>query len=126
MPDTQKFKILVADDEHAIADTLAIILNKAGFETKAVYSGEAAVEMADSYRPDLLLTDVVMDGITGIEAAIKVRSMLPSCKVLLFSGQATTADLLEKARDQGHEFELLAKPVHPTDLLSRLRASVSP
>jgi hypothetical protein len=46
---------------------------------------------------------------------------LPSCKILLFSGQAATADLLEKARMEGHEFEILAKPVHPTDLLAKLR-----
>ena len=63
-----------------------------------------------------------MTGITGIEAAIEVRAKLPSCKILLFSGQAATADLLEKARAQGHEFEILAKPVHPTDLLAKLRS----
>jgi hypothetical protein len=48
--------------------------------------------------------------------------MLPSCKILLFSGQAATADLLDRARVQGHEFEILAKPVHPQDLLARLRS----
>ena len=48
--------------------------------------------------------------------------MLPNCKILLISGQAATADLLERARAQGHEFEILAKPVHPTDLLAKLRA----
>jgi hypothetical protein len=45
--------------------------------------------------------------------------MLPSCKVLLFSGQAATTNLLEKARTQGYEFEILSKPVHPADLLAR-------
>jgi hypothetical protein len=48
--------------------------------------------------------------------------MLPKCKILLFSGQAATADLLDRARSQGHEFEILAKPVHPQDLLARLRS----
>jgi hypothetical protein len=47
--------------------------------------------------------------------------LLPGIKVLLFSGQAATADLLEKARANGHEFEILAKPVHPQDLLNKLR-----
>jgi CheY-like chemotaxis protein len=64
-----------------------------------------------------------MPGITGIEAAIQVRAMLPSCKILLFSGQASTANLLEKARAQGYEFEILTKPVHPADLLARMRAA---
>jgi CheY-like chemotaxis protein len=69
----------------------------------------------------MLITDVIMTGMTGIEAAIATQAKLPSCKILLFSGQAATADLLEKARQDGHEFEILAKPVHPTDLLAKLR-----
>src|ERR1700755_1232519 len=69
----------------------------------------------------MLISDVIMTGMTGSEAAIITRSKLPKCKILLFSGQAATADLLEKARAQGHEFEILAKPVHPTDLLAKLR-----
>jgi len=116
-----KLKILVADDEQVIANTLAIILNQAGFEARAVFSGEKAVEAIDSFRPDMLISDVIMTGMTGIEAAIIARNKLPKCKILLFSGQAATADLLEKARLQGHEFEILAKPVHPTDLLAKLR-----
>jgi DNA-binding response OmpR family regulator len=126
MPDSaskgKKPKVLVADDEQVIANTLAIILNQAGFEAQAVYSGEKALELVDSFLPDMLISDVIMTGMTGIEVAIEVRSKRPSCKILLFSGQAATADLLEKARAQGHEFEILAKPVHPTDLLAKLRA----
>ncbi|HEY9137333.1 MAG TPA: response regulator [Terriglobus sp.] len=119
---SSKPKVLVADDEQVIANTLAIILNQAGFEAKAVYSGESAVEKIDEFQPNMLISDVIMTGMTGIEAAIKIREKLPTCKILLFSGQAATADLLEKARTQGHEFEILAKPVHPTDLLAKLRS----
>jgi len=126
MPDSPsatsfKPRVLVADDEQVIANTLAIILNQAGFEARAVFSGEKAVEALDSFQPDMLISDVIMTGMTGIEAAIITRTRMPNCKILLFSGQAATADLLEKARTQGHEFEILAKPVHPTDLLAKLR-----
>ena len=117
-----KPRVLVADDEQVIANTLAIILNQAGFDARAVFSGEKAVEALDSFQPDMLISDVIMTGMTGIEAAIITRGRLPKCKILLFSGQAATADLLEKARTQGHEFEILAKPVHPTDLLAKLRS----
>jgi CheY-like chemotaxis protein len=117
-----KPRVLVADDEQVIANTLAIILNQAGFEARAVFSGEKAVEALDTFQPDMLISDVIMTGMTGIEAAIITRQRLPKCKILLFSGQAATADLLEKARTQGHEFEILAKPVHPTDLLAKLRS----
>ena len=116
-----KPRVLVADDEQVIANTLAIILNQAGFEARAVYSGEKAIDALDTFMPDMLISDVIMTGMTGIEAAIQTRQKLPNCKILLFSGQAATADLLEKARMQGHEFEILAKPVHPTDLLAKLR-----
>ena len=122
MPENSvKPKVLVVDDERVIADTLAMILNQSGFEARAVYSGEKALDLASIFEPDMLITDVIMDDLNGIDAAIRMRAQLPNIKILLFSGQAATADLLEKARAQGYEFEILAKPVHPQDLLSRLR-----
>jgi CheY-like chemotaxis protein len=117
-----KPKVLVVDDEPVIADTLAMILNQSGFETRAVYSGEKALELARTFEPNMLISDVIMADLNGIDAAIHIRELLPEIKILLFSGQAATADLLEKARAQGYEFEILAKPVHPQDLLSRLRS----
>jgi CheY-like chemotaxis protein len=122
MPDNAaKPKVLVADDERVIADTLAMILNQSGFEARAVYSGERAVELIPVFEPDMLISDVIMADLNGIEAAIRIRAMRPKIKILLFSGQAATADLLVKARAEGHEFEILAKPVHPQDLLTKLR-----
>ena len=128
MPDTQPRpkalipKVLVADDERVIADTLAMILCQSGFDARAVYSGEAALDAAQTFEPDMLISDVIMADLNGIDAAIRIRELLPRIKILLFSGQAATADLLEKARAQGYEFEILAKPVHPQDLLNKLRA----
>ncbi len=119
-----KARILVADDETTIANTLARILNASGFEAEAVYSGENAVEAARALPPDILITDVVMPGINGIDAAINIRSFAPSCRIILFSGQASTADLLERAEAKGHHFEILTKPVHPQVLLDHLAATV--
>jgi len=122
MPEkTAKPKVLVADDEPVIADTLVMILNQSGFEARAVYSGEGAFESAVAFRPDMLISDVIMADLNGIDAAIRIRALLPRIKILLFSGQAAPADLLEKARARGFEFEILAKPVHPQDLLTKLR-----
>ncbi len=123
MPENQvKPKVLVVDDERVIADTLAMILNQSGFEASAVYSGEKALDLAVTLQPDMFISDVIMADLNGIDAAIRMRALLPRIKILLFSGQAATADLLEKARTQGYEFEILAKPVHPQDLLARLRS----
>jgi CheY-like chemotaxis protein len=122
MPErTAKPKVLVADDEPLIADTLVMILNQSGFEARAVYSGERALELAATFAPEMLISDVIMGGLNGIDAAIRIQALLPGIKILLFSGQAATADLLEKARARGYEFEILAKPVHPQDLLRKLR-----
>ena len=117
----KKPRVLVVDDEHVIADTLAKILDLNGYEASAVYTGTAAVESARSLQPDLIISDVIMPDMDGIEAAINIRGFLPNCKILRFSGQAATANLLENARSQGHEFEILGKPVHPADLLAKLK-----
>lgn len=113
-------RVLVVDDEQLIANTLALILNRSGFEACAAYSAEDALEKAREISPDVLISDVIMDGMTGVEAAIRISEMVPNCRVLLFSGQAATATLLEHAEANGHHFELLVKPVHPRLLIQRL------
>jgi CheY-like chemotaxis protein len=115
-------RILVADDEPLIADTLATILSQCGYDARAVYSGEEALESAKRFAPDLLICDVIMGELNGIETAVSIRAIFPRIKVLLFSGTEASTELLFEARKQGHNFELLTKPVHPKDLLSRLRA----
>lgn len=117
-----RLRVLVADDEHLIADTLARILSDHGFEASAVYSGAEAVELVDGWQPNVFLSDVIMPGITGIEAAIRIRARIPNCRVLLLSGQAATSNLLKEGSARGHAFEILLKPIHPAELLKRLRA----
>ena len=112
--------ILIVDDERVIADTLSIILSKSGFNTYTAYDGPSALALALEVAPELLISDVVMPGMSGIDLAISLAGLLPQCKVLLFSGQAATVDLLEVARRSGHNFITLSKPVHPTDLLKRI------
>jgi DNA-binding response OmpR family regulator len=115
--------ILIVDDEPLIAETLSLILRDAGFEPHIAHNGVAALELARRVRPDLMLTDVILPGMNGLELAVKVRELLPTSRILLFSGQAVTADLLEIARKaRGEEFEVLPKPLDPEELLARLRA----
>jgi CheY-like chemotaxis protein len=124
--DKNKPLVLVVDDERIIADTLSIILSRNGFSTVTAYDGLSGLEIARSTRPDLVISDVMMPGMTGVELAITLTHALPTCKILLFSGQAATVDLLEKARDAGHAFTTLTKPVHPTDMLKRVHDCLSP
>jgi CheY-like chemotaxis protein len=121
LAESRELRVLVADDERIIADTLRTILNQNGFEAASVYGGQDAIDMAHVWTPDIFLTDVVMPGMNGIEAAILIREMIPECRVLLFSGNAGTSDLRDEAQLQGHHFEMLQKPLHPIELLAHLR-----
>jgi len=111
-------RIFVVDDEQCIADTLVVILRQSGYEARAFYHAQSALEQIESGCPDLVISDVVMPGMSGTEMAVLIRERHPACKILLFSGNATTQDILEGVRLRGHDFELLAKPVYPTDLLA--------
>jgi DNA-binding response OmpR family regulator len=119
---TPKLKVLIADDEKIIADTLAMILNQGGFDARAVYTCKNALELASDFRPDMLISDVIMAELNGVDAAIQIRAILPDVRVFLLSGQGATAELIEKAQIDGREFEILTKPLHPRDLLARLRS----
>jgi DNA-binding NtrC family response regulator len=113
--------IFVVDDDRIIASTTKTILQLNGYEVRSFVNSLEALEAARTVKPDLVITDVVMPGLSGIDLAIQLKELCPTCKVLLFSGQAKTGDLLEAARKQGHDFAVLAKPIHPTDLLARIR-----
>ena len=115
-------RVLVADDEKIIADTIQMILPQHGFEVAVAYDGKTAIERARQFSPQVLLCDVMMPDMNGLEAALQIRAIVPECRVLLFSGQAGVLDLIQEARLRGHEFELLLKPIHPSELLDRLRS----
>lgn len=115
-------KILVVDDEPVIADTLVNILNGEGHDALAVSDGASAVKWAELVRPDALVTDVIMPGMDGVETAKAIMKLLPNCRIILFSGQTASMDLLAKALAEGYRFEVLAKPINPEVLLARLNS----
>ncbi len=121
--DRKKVSILVVDDEALIAETLADILNDVGFDARIALSGEEAMRIATVVRPDIVLSDVLMPRVTGVELGIWMRKELPGTRVVLISGQASTAELLRKAQNDGNSFELLPKPIHPEELIARLKIS---
>jgi CheY-like chemotaxis protein len=86
----------------------------------ASLSIKEALAAAHSESPDLILSDVAMPAVFGIELAIQMRAQYPNCKILLFSEQAATLDLLEGARAQGYDFRLPQKPVFPSVFLSEI------
>ena len=111
--------VLVVDDEPLLADTLAAVLASSGLAVAKAYDGSSALAIALEEAPNLLLSDVRMPGMNGIELAIAVATELPSCEVLLFSGHASANDLAS-AYSLGFDFPLIAKPMHPVELLRRV------
>jgi DNA-binding NtrC family response regulator len=81
-----------------------------------------ALRSAEAECPDYLISDVVMPKLNGIDLGVQFKAIYPSCKILLFSGQAATADLMQSARKSGHNFNLLTKPIHPKGLLAAIEA----
>lgn len=120
-PEPTRPKILVVDDEKLIVDTISEILDEAGFHVFAAYDGWTALNAANRFRPDCLLSDVLMPRMNGVELALAIRKMHPAARILLFSGQVGISDILCEAKRQGLVFELLAKPVHPMKLIALLK-----
>jgi DNA-binding NtrC family response regulator len=110
--------VLVVDDELHIADSLTKILCLSGYAAVAAYDADDALETALLKPPQLLITDVMLTGMNGIDLAVTVKRIYPECGILLFSGHASTMDLLTSAQQMGHRFTLLNKPMLPKDLLA--------
>jgi DNA-binding NtrC family response regulator len=116
-------KIIVVDDEPVIADTMVDILRGEGHDACAVSSGESAISLTKlmrPMRPDVLITDVIMPGMDGVETAKEMMKLVPTCRIILFSGQAASTDLVSKAEAEGYSFEILAKPINSNILLATI------
>jgi CheY-like chemotaxis protein len=123
LEDQHKTVILIVDDERVIADTLSAIFGRAGFKVLTAYDGCSALALIGSSIPDILLSDVAMPGMNGIELAMAVVEAIPECKTLLFSGHAEAMEQVIDACECGHDFHFVAKPVDPAvmvDMASKL------
>ena len=116
--------ILVVDDEPIVADTLADILTRSGYAAITAYDGESALETAALIPPDLLIANDVSHPVSSVDLAIAVKSESPECKIILLSGQQSTAKL-KWAESGGARLTLLSKPVRPADLLSKVTSALN-
>ena len=119
---SERLKVFIVDDERVICRTLAAILCQNGFDATAYSNPMEALWAVEASQPQLVITDVSMPELNGIELGIRIKAKLPTCKILLFSGQAATSGLLAEARLRGHDFDCLSKPMHPRDLLIAIKS----
>jgi DNA-binding NtrC family response regulator len=123
--DGLKPRILVVDDEKPVADSLVFLLKHEGFEASAAYSGEEALQAAAKTPVQMLISDVVMPGMDGVESAKRICKQSPECRVILFSGHENAPELVDRAKLEGYNFELFQKPLHPQELLSKLKITLA-
>lgn len=113
-------RVFVVDDDKDIAKMIAVVLQMNKFDATAYCEPLKALEQADATPPDYLVSDIAMPGMNGIDLALAIQAKVPSCKVLLFTGDPYAPTLLEEAKKDGHDFALLMKPVHPMALVGAL------
>jgi DNA-binding response OmpR family regulator len=118
MLDRDSGVIFVVDDEEMITNSLGEILGREGFDVFGFTNPLKALDRMETVGPDLLISDVMMPQLNGIDLAIKTRLVRPECRILLFS--AAASELTEEAWADGHDFRLLQKPVHPNELLREI------
>jgi len=122
MPESKRLRVFVVDDEPIISFTLATILESAGYTARSFSDPLEALRAAETNCPDYLISDVAMPKLNGVDLGIQFKAIYPTVKVLLFSGVLSTAHLHEDAKGKGHDFDILAKPIHPKALLAAIEA----
>lgn len=120
MPDA-KLRILVVDWDKTVVQSLVLVLNAEGFEAVSASSGEEALAKAAQSGFDMLLSEVVMEPLNGVETAIAFLQLQPNARVQLFSGNNAAVSILREAAEAGRDLPVLAKPFHPDELFRILR-----
>ncbi len=111
--------VLVADDEPSITKLVSLVLTEEGFRVVTANGGEEALKKAEEIRPDIVLLDIVMPDLDGIEVMRQLRERRP-VPVILLTAKGSTADKA-KGLDLGAD-DYIAKPFHPDELAARVRA----
>ncbi|HTI66602.1 MAG TPA: response regulator [Caulobacteraceae bacterium] len=116
-------RILLAEDDDSLRGFLARALEKAGYQVRSCPDGESAIEALDDGPYDLLLTDIVMPGVDGIEVAREAASRTPALRIMFITGFAAVA-LSAGARAPAGA-KILSKPVHLREIVSEVERMIA-
>lgn len=117
----KEMKVLLVDDEEKFVEALSERLQMRDLENETVYDGEQALEFVDDKEPDVMVLDLKMPGIDGMEVLRRVKKKFPNIKVIILTGHGTDRDE-EESRRLG-VFDYLKKPVDIEHLVSRIKAA---
>lgn len=114
----KSIRVLIVDDEHSVADTLALILSRSGHEALAVYSGMEAIDAAQNFMPHAVISDVMMPGMNGIQLAQYFADNFSGFRVLLMTGHDSAMPVVEKYLGGCGSVPVLTKPALPQNILA--------
>jgi len=119
---SDKPKILLIDDEQSMIETLSVLLKKEGFEVLAALSGTEGIERFGEHRPDLVLTDVRMPKVSGVDVLEAIRERDPTTPVVLMTAQASLQSAIQAVNLGATHY--VQKPFSNEELLAILRRSL--
>jgi DNA-binding NtrC family response regulator len=113
-----KTRVLLVDDEEEFAGALAERLSLRDYDVSTASSGEEALEKLKSYNFDVVILDVVMPGISGIDALRAIKSSKPLTEVIMLTGHATVETAIEGMKLGAYDY--LMKPCETEDLVTKI------
>ena len=114
-------KVLLVDDEQKFVEALSERLQMRDMENETVYDGEEALSFVDDKEPDVMVLDLKMPGIDGMEVLRRVKKKFPAIQVIILTGHGTDRDEEESRRIGVYDY--LKKPVDIEVLVSRIKAA---
>ena len=121
---TKKWNILLVDDEVEFVTTLAERLELRGIISRVVHDGQSALKAIAENEPEIIVLDVMMPGMNGLEVLQRVREEYPAIQVILLTGQGKTRDGIEGMRLGA--FAYLMKPLDLDDLMHTMTEALQP
>jgi DNA-binding NtrC family response regulator len=118
MVEELKARVLLVDDEEDFLTTLAERLETRGLTVSAVTKGEDAVKKVDEQKFDLIVLDLAMPGIDGLETLKRIKAKQPDAEIIILSGQGSIRTSIEAMKLGAEDF--LQKPVNITDLMDKI------
>jgi len=118
-PDAAKGRILVVDDDVSLAEMLSIVLRQEGFDTELVGRGDEAMGRFRAYAPDLVLLDLMLPGLDGIEVCKQIRAE-SGVPIVMLTAKGDTVDVVVGLESGADDY--VVKPFKPKELIARIRA----
>jgi CheY-like chemotaxis protein len=116
-------RVLVADDNADSADTLTTLVRLCGADAKTCYDGLSALAAAEAFRPDVCLLDLNMPGMNGDQLAVRIREVLPDCRVMFVAVTAMGTEEARRRTERAGFHQHFVKPVEPAHIMSVVTAA---